>query len=55
MNNRIFGLIMLLLGAALMSFVVSGSLIPAPLLLVFGSLGALGALAMGFWALFGRY
>ncbi len=55
MNNRVFGVVMLLLGAALLSFVVRGTLLPAPLLLVFGTLGGVGAVGLGLWGLLGRY
>lgn len=55
MNNRVFGTVMVLLGAALLWFVVSGALTAAPLLLVFGTLGGIGAVILGIWGVIGRY
>jgi hypothetical protein len=53
--TRTFGLVMLLLGGALLWFMSTGTLLSAPLILVFGVLGALGAVALGVWALLGRF
>ena len=52
--NRSFGLALLVLGAILLLYISTGLLVSAPLLLVFGSLGGLGAVAVGVWALLGK-
>jgi hypothetical protein len=52
---RTFGLVMLLLGGLLLAFISTGSLIQAPLILIFGGLGAAGAAGLGVWALLGRF
>jgi hypothetical protein len=53
--NRTFGIVMLVLGALLLWYVSTGLLLPAPLLLVFGTAGAIGAVGLGIWALLGRF
>ena len=52
--NRKFGIVMIVLGGALLAFEGTGTLVPAPLLLVFGTLGAIGAIALGIRALIGK-
>jgi hypothetical protein len=54
-TNRTFGLVMLILGGALLAFEATGTLLPAPLILVFGTLGAIGAIGLGIWALLGKF
>jgi hypothetical protein len=53
--NRGFGLAMVILGGLLLSFVATGALTPAPLILIFGGLGGLGAVLLGLWIAFGKY
>jgi len=55
MNNRTFGVVLTILGALLLWFVASGSLLEAPLLLVFAGLGSVAAICLGIWAILGRY
>ena len=54
-NNRTFGIVMIVLGGVLLAFEATGSLLPAPLILIFGTLGALGAVGLGIWALMGKF
>lgn len=53
--NRTFGLVMVVLGGLLLWYVSTGLLLPAPLLLVFSTAGAIGAVALGIWALLGKF
>jgi hypothetical protein len=53
--NRKFGIVMVILGGILLWYVSTGLLLPAPLLLVFGTAGALGAVGLGIWSLLGKY
>lgn len=55
MNNRTFGVVMAVLGALLLWFVASGTLLEAPLLLVFAALGSVASICLGIWAILGRY
>ena len=55
MNNRVFGIGMLILCAVLLVFVVKGGLIAAPLLMAFATLGSLAGMALSVWALLGKY
>ena len=54
-SSRKFGIVMIVLGGALLAFEATGTLVPAPLLLVFGTLGSLGAIALGIRALMGKF
>ncbi|HTK35750.1 MAG TPA: hypothetical protein VL358_10770 [Caulobacteraceae bacterium] len=54
-NHRTFGLVMLILGGALLAFEATGSLVSAPLILIFGTLGGIGAVILGIWALLGKF
>ena len=54
-SHRIFGLVMVLLGGSLLAFIGTGSLLPAPLILIFGTLGGIGAVCLGIWSLLGRF
>ncbi|HTI66724.1 MAG TPA: hypothetical protein VL460_04155 [Caulobacteraceae bacterium] len=53
--NIKFGIAMVVLGGALLAYVATGLLMAAPLLLVFGAAGAVGAVALGIWSLMGKY
>lgn len=53
--NRTFGIVMIILGGLLLWYISTGLLTSAPLLLVFGGAGAVGAVLFGFWALLGRF
>ena len=53
--SRKFGIVMIVLGGCLLAFEATGTLVPAPLLLVFGTLGALGAIGLGVRALMGKF
>jgi hypothetical protein len=53
--NRTFGLVMVILGGLLLWYVSTGLLLPAPLILVFGTAGAIGAVVLGIWSLLGKY
>lgn len=52
--TRTYGLVIIILGAILLWFSVTGTLLPAPLIMVFGTLGAIGAVGLGVWALLGK-
>ena len=54
-TNRKFGLVMIVLGGILLAFEATGTLVPAPLLLVFGTLGSIGAIGLGIRALMGKF
>ena len=53
--NRMFGIVMVVLGGLLLWFVSTGALNSAPTILLFGGTGALGAVALGVWSLLGKY
>lgn len=53
--TRTYGIVVIILGAILLWFSFSGTLLPAPLIMVFGTLGALGAVGLGVWALLGKF
>ena len=50
MAQRALGALMAGLGGALLWFLSTGALMSAPLILLFGALGATGAVALGLWA-----
>jgi hypothetical protein len=54
-TNRKFGIVMIILGGCLFAFEATGTLLPAPLILVFGTLGGLGSIGLGIWALLGKF
>jgi hypothetical protein len=53
--NLKFGIAMIILGGLLLAYVSTGLLLPAPLILVFGTCGAIGAVCLGIWSLLGKY
>lgn len=53
--TRTYGLVITILGAALLWFTIAANLLQsAPLIMVFGALGAIGAVGLGIWALLGK-